>query len=29
MTALEAINTVNQLMDNTKDNYEFLANINS
>ena len=29
MTALEAINTVNQLMDNTKDNYEFLTNINS
>ena len=29
MTSLEAINTVNQLMDNTKDNYEFLASMNS
>ena len=29
MNALEAIETVNQLMDNTRDNYEFLANINS
>lgn len=29
MTPLEAIDTVNQLMDNTKDNYEFLASINS
>ena len=29
MTSLEAINTVNQLMENTKDNYEFLASMNS